>query len=121
MRILQTFKHPGHSYLWAQSICFAKTTYFVTLVYERLYTEDLTNILEWVFYYDVLSRVALTRYDKTARLQIISAKRVNQMMLQSSDNNNSLVRNASSGPLCWIPRLTESFRSFRCSDVQWKS
>ncbi|KAF2637690.1 hypothetical protein P280DRAFT_520824 [Massarina eburnea CBS 473.64] len=75
---------------WTRCICFSKTASIATCDLDQPHTGDLALVLDWVYYFDVLSKFSVLHYDRREQCALDCAKREHLMVaaMNSPDMTN---------------------------------
>jgi hypothetical protein len=65
---------------WAANICFSKTSSIEIYALDQKHTGDLALVLDWVYYFDVLSKFSVRHYDRRQAGSLVCTKREHLMV-----------------------------------------
>ncbi|KAF2792458.1 hypothetical protein K505DRAFT_307580 [Melanomma pulvis-pyrius CBS 109.77] len=89
LALFDAFATPSTPREWASSICYSKTASIIAFPSEQAYQGDLAVILDWVYYYDVLSKFAVRHFDRRTPGMIDCAKRKDLMVAEMNSQNKT--------------------------------
>ncbi|KAF2185249.1 hypothetical protein K469DRAFT_165051 [Zopfia rhizophila CBS 207.26] len=92
LALFETFANPVAPYEWAADICYAKTAVIATYAPDKSYQGDPAIVLDWVYYYDVLSKFSVRHFDRRYARQLICAKKKQIMLTEmNSPRKTSII------------------------------
>ncbi|KAF2107249.1 fungal-specific transcription factor domain-containing protein [Lophiotrema nucula] len=87
----ETYANPNVSIDWAVAICYAKTAAINTYAADQTYIGDLALILDWVFYYDVISRFAVRHFDRRFDSMLVCARKQHLMWVEMNSPDKTYI------------------------------